>query len=302
MIKTLCGKNEFELKAELKKNIASAKNDYGDYGVEQFDGSESSADEILQAAQSIPFLAEGKLVVINNAAKNNELMERIEGVIERTPDSVDLVIVGPEFDKRKSSFKLLKQKTDFKEFGEPSPYELPKWVQNFATSVSGNISLEDSKYLVDRVGVNQMLLAREIEKLVIFNPEINKKTIKLLTDVSAQSSIFNLLDAAFNKEKDKAVNLYRKQRKQKVEPQYIIAMLTWQLHSVAQAVFAEPQNEATLRSMGQSSFTASKSLNLARKIGKQKLKKLIIDLSELDAKIKTTADADSAVELYLLEI
>jgi len=302
MITTLSGKNSFALDAELLRIISDAKHKFGDMGVERFNASETEVDTLLQAVQSLPFLAPKKLVVIDEAQSNSAFMERIEEVIDRTPDDVDVALVGPVFDKRKSSYNMLKKLTKVQEFNELVAHQLPSWLVAQAKDNGAQLSNSDAAYMVDRVGDNQLILASEIEKMSLFSSNITREIIDKLTDRSAQRTIFELLDSAFAGDNKKALRLYREQRSNKVEPQYIIAMLTWQLQLLAQAVFAEPQNESTLVSAGQSSFTARKALNLARNVSKVDVRRMVAELSNLDKQIKTSADPDAALELYLLSL
>ena len=302
MITVLTGKNDYALRAALDEILSKAEKEIGDIGIEKIDAAESEVDVILQSVQSLPFLAPSKLVVIYNAQSNQQLLDRIEEVIDRTVDEVQAVLVGPVFDKRKNAFKILKKRAAVHEFNELKPFETPKWVQTEAQRLGLKISTQDATYLVDRIGTHQMTLSNELRKMGIVHSEITRQVIDKLTEPNPQSNIFELLDAAFSGQKDRAITLYREQRKQRVEPQYIVAMLTWQLHNLAMAVFAQPQNETTLATAGQSPFTARKSLNLAQKITKNQLKTYIDDLAQIDVSIKTSADADSALELYLLKL
>jgi len=171
-----------------------------------------------------------------------------------------------------------------------------------ADTLGATITRADAAYLVDRVGINQLLIASEIEKMSLYSQDINRDNIDKLTDRSAQSTVFSLLDAAFSGDSKKALGLYREQRMNKVEPHYIVAMLTWQLQSLAQAVFAEPQNESTLIGAGQSSYAARKSLALARSVSKADLREMVTELSDLDRNIKTGTEPDAGLELYLLSL
>lgn len=302
MIRTLTGKNSFALQAALDKLVDGVMTEAGEFGIERFDASEAVADTLLQAVQSLPFLASKKLVIITNIQANGALMERLGELVERTAENVDVALVEPALDKRKATYKTLQKLTELTEFTEPKPQDLPAWAVDYAKEQGAVLSRSDASFLVERVGANQQLLAREIEKLSLYAQEIDKRTIELLTDQSVQSTIFSLLDAAFAGNSKKAVKLYREQRRARVEPQYIIAMLTWQLQALAAAVFAEPQTEATLVAGGQSPFTARKSLALARRVSKPAVRKMIVSLSELDAQIKTSADPDAGLELYLLSL
>lgn len=302
MITTLTGKNTFMLNKAIRELLTSAKDELGDMGIERIDAQETDADTILQAVQSLPFLVPKKLVLVQNAQSNTELMNRIDEVIDRTADEVTVVLVGPVFDKRKSYFASLKKHTDLKEFNEPKSFELPDFVVKEGGNRGVKITKADASYLVDRVGADQMILSSEVQKMALTADTISRDVIDMHTERSPQSSIFDMLDAAFSKDAIRSIGLYRQQRKMRVEPQYIIAMLTWQLQNLALAVFASPQNESTLVSAGQSPYAARKSLALARTTSKDSVKRYIADLAALDIAIKTSAEPDSALELYLLNL
>ncbi|MDO8266178.1 MAG: DNA polymerase III subunit delta [Candidatus Saccharibacteria bacterium] len=302
MVRTFTGKNSFTLHASLKEIVSDFLKKSGDFAVEKIDASETDVDSLLQSVQSLPFLSPEKLVVISNIQSNNTLMDRLEDLIDRTAEGVEVILVEPSLDKRKAGYKILQKNTELRDFKEPNPQDLPVWAVEAAKKNGANISRSDANFLVERVGANQQLLINEIQKLSLYNPDIDRHSIELLTDQSLQSTIFTLVDAAFAKNPKKAIELYREQRIARIDPHYIIAMLTWQLQALAQAVFAEEKTESHLVSLGQSPYTARKSIALSKKISKADMKKMIVDLSELDAQIKTNTDPDSALELYLLNL
>lgn len=302
MIRTFTGKNSYRLHTELQKAVAAALEQAGEFGVERFDAADSDVDTLLQAVQSLPFLSPQKLVIISNIQSNLALMERLEELVDRTADGVDVILVEPHLDKRKSGYKLLQKLTRLQEFLEPKPQDLPKWLTDYATQFDATLSKADANYLVERVGANQQLLASEVEKLALYNSTITRNSIDLLTSESIQSTIFSLLDAAFARNPKRALELYREQRNARIDPHYIVAMLTWQLQAIALAVYSETKSESELVSAGQSPYSARKALTIARNLNRIKTKQMIVDLSELDAAIKSTSDPDSALELYLLSL
>lgn len=302
MIWTFSGKNGFLIDQALRQKYNNFREAVGDLGIEKIDAADVSYGTIIQSVQALPFLVANKLVIISNISTNAELLDNLQTLIDRTPDSVDVVLIDQNVDKRKQYYKLLQQKTELHEFQEPKPDDMPSWVVNYAKELGGKITLADARYLTNRAGNKQQLLAREIEKIVSYNPDISRETIDLLTDESLHSTIFNLLDAAFAGDKKTAIKIYRDQRQARVEPYYIISMLVWQLFSIAQAAHAEPATEATLVANGMSPFTARKSLAIAKRVGRNKLKKIINELAELDKNIKTSADSDAGVELFLMQL
>jgi DNA polymerase-3 subunit delta len=303
MVYTLAGKNTFQLSKHLDSVMSTFLKEHGDLGLERIDASEKDTDIVFQAVQSLPFLANRKLVIIKNSSSNVALLERLAELVERVPESIDVYFVDQNFDKRKSYYKLLKSLTTLTEFAEQRPQDIAMWISGAIKERGGTISRPDAQLLVDRIGSSQQKLSQEIDKLLLYQNNVTRESIELLTDQSIQSTVFALLDAAFQGNGAKALKLYREQRSAKVDPNYIVAMLTWQLQALALAVYAEPQSETTLLAAGQSPFSARKSLQLAKSISRKRLEQYVVTLSEIDAKTKSSAvDADAALELFFVEL
>ncbi len=303
MIYTFTGKNTHLLSEELQRITAAFLKEHGDMALERIDASELAADEIISRVCNLPFLAERKLVIVRSAEQNQPLLESIETLTERVPDSVDVYLVG-QFDKRKSSFKDLKKLTQLKEFSDVNERDLPAWIVAYTKEQGGSISQSDARYLMERVGAKQQLLAREIEKLLIVDAAIARSSIQTLTEDSVEESIFALLDEVFSGKSSAALKRYRQQRSQQIDPHYIIAMLTWQLQQLALAVFAPDSDKQTLVQAGMSSYAAGKMQRLANSTTKADVRRYITLLSDVDMQIKNSAgvDADAALETYILEI
>ncbi|MGC1177308.1 MAG: hypothetical protein WA843_04520, partial [Candidatus Saccharimonadales bacterium] len=167
-----------------------------------------------------------------------------------------------------------------------------------------SLSTADARYLVERVGVNQQLVSNELEKLLLYDATISRKTIELLTDPAPQSTIFQLLEAAFAGNTKTVLKLYAEQRAQKVEPPQIIAMLAWQLHVLAIIKTAGDRSTDQIAQEARlNPFVVRKSQGIARSLSLADLKNLIADLLKIDIVTKrTTTDPDEALQHYLLKL
>lgn len=304
MLVTLTGANDFLRKAELKKLAGDFIAEHTDMAVERFDGEEHEAARMRESLSALPFLTARKLVILYEPGKQKAFAENIESILEGAAETTDLVIVEPKLDKRLSYYKTLKKATDFREFNDLDANGLARWAGDYAKGQGGSLGAGDARFLVDRIGPNQLLLKQELDKLLAYDPAITKQTIELLTEPTPQSTVFELLDAAFAGNAKRAMELYREQRAQKVEPQAIIAMLAWQLHVLALVKTAgERSADDTAREAKLNPFVVRKSQSLARHITLDKLKAMISRLLEIDLKLKTvTIDADEALQLYLVTL
>lgn len=291
-------------KAELKKLVDDFVAAHTDMAVERYDGDESDPARMRESVGSLPFLTERKLVVLYEPGKQKAFAENIEDVLKDVADSTDLVIVEPKLDKRLSYYKTLKKATDFREFGEQDAAGLARWAADYAKGKGGNLNSGDARFLIDRVGPNQQLLSAELDKLLNYDPGITKATIELLTERTPQSTVFELLDAAFAGNTKRAIELYHEQRALKVESQAIIAMLAWQLHILALVKNAGNRTpDEIAREAKLNPYVVRKTQGLNRNLTAGRIRQMIKDLLELDVKSKTvTLDADEALQLYILKI
>ncbi|HVV66784.1 MAG TPA: DNA polymerase III subunit delta [Candidatus Saccharimonadales bacterium] len=304
MILTLTGENNFDLRQALRRLVDDFCQEHGDLALERIDCEEAGIERIRESITSLPFLAAKKLVVLSKPSTNKQFTEQAEQILDDTPETTDVIIVEPKPDKRTAYYKFLKKNTDFKEFPELDSNGLAKWLAETAKARQGSIKPADARYLVERVGVNQLLLSNELEKLLLYSPDISRQSIDLLTEPAPQSTIFELLDAAFAGNTKKAAALYAEQRALKVEPAQIIAMLAWQLHVLAiiKASGDEPA-EQVARSAKLNPFVVRKSQGIARRLSLAELRKLVGDLLQIDIAMKrTNIDADEALQHYLLAI
>jgi DNA polymerase-3 subunit delta len=301
MIITLTGTNSFALHARLNELLAEFIKKYGDLALERIDAEEAEGQAILDAVQSLPFLAERKMVVVRSLGSNKQAAEQIEQIISSAGDSTDLIFHEPLTDKRTAYYKTLKSKTQLEEFNELDVHELADWSVNEANKAGASLSQSDAKFLVDRVGANQALLANELEKLLTYNPHITRGSIELLTEPTPQSKVFDLLDAAFSGNKSRALKLYEEQRAQKVEPQAILALVAWQLQLLAVAKYAGGKPAGTIaKDAGVSPYPVTKALGLASKLEEPKLKNMVSEAFEIDWRSKTSAlDLDEALKTYI---
>lgn len=304
MVITLTGENTHALQEALYALTRTFVAEHGDMALERLDGETASFERLQEALQSVPLLADRKLVVLRALGANKLFGERAGPLLAGIPDTTDVVIIEPKIDKRGNYYKLLKKVTDFREFGAMDEQALARWLVTAAKEQGGSLSPADARLLVERVGVNQQLLAAEIEKLVLYSPSVTRATIELLTDASPQSTIFELLEAAFAGRPGRALAIYRDQREQKVDTAQIIAMLAWQLRVLALLKTAggrTPQEIVAAAKL--SPFVVRKSQAIAARLSAPRLKQLVSGLLAIDVRSKREGiDVDEALQNYLLAL
>jgi len=303
MIVTLTGEDAFGLRMHLRGLVTAFEAAHGDMAIERLDG-DASYERVQEALTALPFLSARKMIVLRDGGTNKQFVERAEMLLAEIPEMTDVVLVEPKLDKRSAYYKLLKKITDFREFAKTDEQGLMQWLTASAKERGGNLVMADARFLIERVGPDRQLLASELDKLLLYDEHITRQAIELLTEPSSQSSIFELLEAAFAGHTKRALELYREQRVQKVDPGRLIAMLTWQLWVIALIQTAgDKQLDTIAREAKLSPYTVRKSAMVARELGSKRLRQLVRELAGLDARAKRERiDLDEALQHFLLTL
>ena len=301
---TVTGANGHLRRQALSERVAAFAAEHGDMAIERLDGEEATTERMREALQSMPFLSLRKLVVLREPSKQKTFAENIAAVLQDPADTTDVILYEPKLDKRGSYYKTLKKDTDYQEFAALDAAGLARFAVTYAAEQEGALSLSDAPMLVNRVGVQQQMVQSELDKLLAYDPKISSTTIELLTEKLPQSTVFELLDAAFSGKTAQAFALYKEQRALKVEPQAIIAMLAWQLHILALVKAGGKRGAAEIAQEAKlNPFVVRKSQGLTRQLNLEHIKRLITDLLELDTQLKSISiDADEALQFYLLNL
>lgn len=301
----LSGANAFLRNEKLQQLTQNFVKEHGDLALEKIEAEATEYNQIIGAVESLPFLASKKMVILHDLSLNKEASEKLEDLIRLAGDTTDLVIVESKVDKRSAYFKQLKKTTDFHEFNELDDSTMTNWLVNEAQALGATLTRSDASYLVQRVGVNQLKLSHELQKLIQYNPRITKQTINELTAENPSSTIFNLIDSIFSGNVAHAMRIYDEQRQQKVEPQAIQGMLVWQMHAVAIAASAPSSvNTAQIaKDSSMSPYVIQKSQRIAQAMGRTKVIEFMKLLRDFDYRSKREVfDYDEALRYAILSL
>lgn len=304
MVEVITGENDFARLSYIDSLIKDFVKTNGEFALEKFDASQVEFSKLIEAVSTIPFLAKERMVIVHDLSANKLALDNIEQLIDSVSDENHLIIIERKFDKRLSLYKTLKKRTKIHEFGQLDERSLAKWLVEEAKLRGGLLKTNDADIIVRLVGTNQQLASNDLDKLIAYNSEITSETIELLVEPMPQELVFDLIDAAFNGDKAKALKLYARQRKQQVEPQAIMGLIIWQLNTLAVVKFNASEGESFIaREFGMKPYTVSKNMKLATRLSAAQVKDMLAKTLRLDVRLKSESiDADDAVQNFLLSI
>ena len=302
MIISFIGDNSFAREKAAREFTDGFVGAHGTHSVDRFIATDIELDTLSGAVTTTPFLSQRRLIIVRDISANKIIAEHFEDILQQTADTSDLVIIESRIDGRSKYLQILRKMTDCREFSQLDTAELSSWIVAQTKQLGGSISQRDAQYLVERVGNNQQLVSQEIDKLTLYSPNITKETIDKLTEYMPQSSIFAMLEAAFAGDIKTALNLYKEQREQGMEPQAILGMIAWQLHILALVKTGQDKDPSEIASAAKlNPFVVRKSLAVTRRLSFADLSNLLELATTTDYKLKTSKmNADSAVSALLV--
>ena len=226
------GDNEFEIServADFKQKIGD--DSMRDLNITVLDGRKTTLGEVQHAADSIPFLADKRLVIVeglltrlasrkakdstDEAAPSGAAKDFLNGLVDyvpRLPDTTRLVFVEFQpLNAKHPLIKLAEQQKGKTNIACPQPVagELPRWITDRAKKHGGSIEFAAAQRLAVLIGGDLRRLDTEINKLSTYvnaQRSITEKDVNLLVSDASTSSVFDLVDALGKREGKRAAH------------------------------------------------------------------------------------------------
>ncbi|HZJ83225.1 MAG TPA: DNA polymerase III subunit delta, partial [Clostridia bacterium] len=265
------------------------------------DGSQVDLDTIINACETLPFMAPKRVVVLKGfplidggqegEVDENEFLKYIKTISETTC----LILYGQgKVDKRKRIYKHINKVGKALEFNHLRGRDLYTWISQTVGRQGKNISYNTAKYLVDRVGNDLEHILNELKKLVPYienNKDIDIDSIDEVVAATLEQSIFKLVDAIGDKRSREALEVLGNllsDGKQAIQP--ILGMVARQFRLILQCkeYYKRGYNPNSLSTkLKQRPFVVKKCLAQGRNFTSDQLKRGLKLCLELDYEIKS---------------
>lgn len=138
-----------------------------------FDGGSASIEAILSEIETVSFLSDRKVILIDNADKLKKAsMEALQSCFSRPHRSHYLVIAASAINRSTNFYKKAEKEGIVLDIAEAKPWEKEKrcveWVGERASSVGKALTPQAAQALIKQIGTDQMLLQQELDKLVCY--------------------------------------------------------------------------------------------------------------------------------------
>ena len=313
MLYILLGEDDFS----LTRSLEEMKQGLGDPALlatntTVLDGQQATLDQLRTICETVPFLAEKRLVIIQgllgrfepqgksrqrkktapSTGRESEYKSFATG-LSNLPDSTVLVLIDGKIKSNNALLKQLSAKAEVRSFPILKGDKLRRWIEREVAEQGASMSPEAVDLLAKLVGGNLWIMSNEINKLALFasGHRIEVEDIKSIVSSAQEASVFAMVDAILDFKVGVAEQLLEQLLQRGASPAYLLAMLSRQVRMIVQAKGLgrqrKPEAEIQSRLGLASEFALRKTLEQAQRYPLERLKQVYHKLLQADLSIKT---------------
>ncbi len=274
--------------------------DNRDFAFSSFHGDEISAEHVVGEAQTRPFLAERRVILVRNVERfaAETTGGTLTSYLEDPSEFTVLLLIANKLDKRTKFFKACEKSGTIVECPMLDQRTAIAWVRTEAKARGVNVDANAASELVGRTGTHLSDVNNALTLVIDFigadaNQISEGDVIAACADV-AEEQIWTLTDAIAGSNTGLAVEALRNLTDLGKHPDEIVGTINWLLKSAYQV--CDPTLSASV-----SRFVANKVRPLADKLGSRKLEDGFVLCTDTQFMMRETG-VDAALALDLLVV
>lgn len=327
MLHILIGENDFTLRQaleEIKKSVGDPASVMPNTTV--LEGARVTPEQLRSACETVPFLADKRLVVVEgllerfepkgrgkkkksfNKNNSSEDFQPLVESMKALPPFTELVIIGGNVKSSNPLLLGLASLAKVQKFPMLKQDELKRWVKQRVVQAGqgSDISEKAVNLIVGLVGNDLWTLANEIDKLVLFaeGRTIEESDVRAVVSHAREASIFSMVDAIMESRVGLAQELLQQLFQQGMAPAQILVMLARQARIIFQV--RDMRDRGISRGVIQSKlrltsdFVWRKAWEQADKYSLARLDEVYHKLLDADIAIKTGKYGDPELVMDIL--
>ncbi len=303
----LCGEEAY-LRRQYRDRVKKALLGDGNLmNLNCFEGKGIVPGEVIDLAQTMPFLAERRVLVIENSGFFKRGGEALAEYLADPATSAYFLFVETEIDKRSRLYKAAAARGRVIECKTPDEGVLKRWVVELLAKENKRITQRDLDLFLEKTGTDMENIRGEVEKLVCYcldREAVSAQDIEAVCVRQIGSRIFDMVEAVADKKQRRAMELYYDLLTLKEPPMRILFLIARQFNLLLQVKELKNKGYDT-RSIGEKvglkGFIAGKYVSQAAKFKEAELRQALTDCVETEEAVKTGRMNDvMSVELLIV--
>jgi len=274
----------------------------------RFEGEKLSSAEIIDLAETLPFFADRRLILIENSSFFETTDDALCDYLGQMPETTCLLFCEKKADKRSRMYKAVTKYGRAVDFQRLDPNMLQKWVYGRLKREHKMMTGAAYELFLSRTGNDMALITMELEKLLAYTgerSEITEADVEMMTSVQLEDKVFEMIDAISSKDKQKALELYYDLLALKVAPVKTLSLIARHykiLVDIKSMLIARKRDTEMAAVVGVKPFFVKKYISQCQKVPLSELEDTLQEIADLDLSFKTGNLSDQlAVELFILK-
>ena len=298
---------EAYLKKQYKERLIKAMLPEGDtMNYACYEGKGIDSAELIDLAQTMPFFAERRLIVVENSGFFKSSEPQLADYLQEVPETACFLFVENEVDKRGRMYKAVKAKGRAVELGRQDEKTLLYWIAGCMKRERKQITEKAARHLVERAGTDMENLTQEMDKLFAYTmgrSQITEEDIDAICTVQITNQIFDMVEAVAKRQQKKALEYYYDLLALKEPPMRILYLLARQFRILLEVkeLMKTGADKARIAKVAKlHPFVAGKYMRQCRDFKSGELRSAMEEAAELEEAVKTGRLGDRmSVELFI---
>ena len=289
------------------KNALCAPDD--NMNVHYYGGKGVPVGEIIDLAETLPFLAQYRVIFIDNSGLFKSGGEALAEYFEAQNESTIFIFTESEVDKRSKLFKAASSAGCAVDFAIQDENTLKKWVAGIIAKEGKKITESNVQLFLSKTGTDMENIQMELEKLLCYCMDeevIETMAIEEIVTTRVTNHIFDMVDAVANRDTSKALGLYYDLITLKEPPMRILFLIARHCNILLQLkeMKAKGHSQADMaKAAGVPPFAVNKYLSQASKFKSTTLRNAVAKCVDAEEAVKTGRMNDGmSVELLLVGV
>ena len=273
-----------------------------------YEGKGIAIGEVIDQAETLPFFAEHRLIIIENSGFFKGAQPELAEYIKTMDTMTYFIFVETEVDKRSRLYKAVQQKGKAVELARQTESTLLKWIAGMLKKEAKRTTQETIHYFIAKVGMDMEHIQNELEKVFAYTidkEEITKEDIDAICTVQISNHIFDMVDAVAYKQQTKALDYYYDLLALKEPPMRILYLLSRQFKIILQVKELAKRGypyKKIAEDIKVPSFAISKYQNQAKAFRGKELREILEMSANTEEQVKTGRLNDViGVELFIVQ-
>ena len=274
--------------------------------VSTFEGKGLDVEELLRLADTMPFFAERRLILVEDSGFFKSAPEALVSYLPSMPDTTCLIFVETQVDKRNRLYKKVKELGYAAELARQDTAQLSRWAAGILTKEGKKITGRTMELFLSMTGDDMEHIRMELEKLISYTmgrEVITDEDVKAICTVQVTNKIFDMVAAIVNGQRKKAMDLYEDLLTLKEPPMRILFLIARQFNQLLQVKELMAQGlerGATASKLKMQPFVVGKTIPQAKQFSREQILACVQLCVEMEEAVKSGRLQDRmAVELLI---